>query len=267
MGAGLPYSTAQVLALACHLNARCRGMSVERMFPGNSTCRFCEFVRFVQIVPRSTRIGGLPECIESPDEWLDALLHNGASRSLIFYTGFPGVGGDWWIAVEHCGQLNYWQAYWPIGHRNAVDQHIWRVQYDETDLRPPNGLPVASVAELSEQLSSTLVSIEQFATEHQLNLAARFRKVNHSLSADGEWLVAEHYYTDLDPVGSLSLPARRLLACCEDAYVFGGMGSWNEERIGLEGDASRSYRVLSDQLFELLNRSLCAAANESAPER
>src|SRR5258708_39895994 len=74
---------AQVAALACHLNARCRGFKVEPMLPGNSTCRICAFVRFVQKVPRPSRIADLPECIETPDEGIEALVRTGVSRGLI----------------------------------------------------------------------------------------------------------------------------------------------------------------------------------------
>lgn len=268
---------AQVAALACHLNARCRGLPVERMYPGNSTCRSCAFVRFVQMVPRDSRIGDLPECIETPDEWLDALVRNGVSRGRIFYaprnfplavdrlSSFMGDGGDWWIGIERGGQSNYWQPFWRTGHRNAPEKRVWRVQYDETDHEPPMARPEIGVAELSGQLSAALASIEMFASEHQLNhFAARFRKANQSLAADGDCLAAEHYYNDLAPAGSLSLPSRRLLACCEDAWVFGGMGSWNDECF--EAEDGRTYCVLSDRLFELVNRAICAAVNESAAE-
>jgi hypothetical protein len=46
------------------------------------------------------------------------------------------------------------------------------------------------------------------------------------------------------------------------AWVFGGMGSWNDQ--GFDGDDDRIYRELSDHLYDLLNQGICAAANSSA---
>jgi hypothetical protein len=267
------HQIAQVAALACHLNARCRGFALEKLFPGNSTCRFCEFVRFVQIVP--TRIGNLSECIETPDQWIEELVRNGVSRGVIAYAlpNLPprlarlsahvtGDVGDWWIGVNYRGQFNYWQPFWRVGH-DAIEGRPWRVQYDETNCGPPAADSALGVAELSEQLSAALAAFEKFAADYHLGwLATRLRTANRSLAADGEQLVAAHYHNDLAPAGSLSLPCRRLLACCEDAWVFGRNGLSDDERIALEGVDKRSYCLLSHRLFDLVRRSICAAVND-----
>jgi hypothetical protein len=41
------HPIAQFVALTCHANAFLRGRVVRRFFPTNSTCTFCDRVRFV----------------------------------------------------------------------------------------------------------------------------------------------------------------------------------------------------------------------------
>jgi hypothetical protein len=40
---------AQLVALACHANAVLHDHSVPPFFPGNSTCQFCDWVKFFQV--------------------------------------------------------------------------------------------------------------------------------------------------------------------------------------------------------------------------
>lgn len=46
--------TAQLVALACHFNAR--AMPAEAFFPANSTCTFCEHIHFIR--RRASWLGG-----------------------------------------------------------------------------------------------------------------------------------------------------------------------------------------------------------------
>src|SRR4051812_48247300 len=106
-------STAQMVALACHLNAASRGIARPPLFPGNSACQFCEHVRFVRpeggVYTNDTK---WEEAAASPDEWL-AQYDGRGSRALLFHwtendparpdrrsAGFVGGGGRWTIAVH-----------------------------------------------------------------------------------------------------------------------------------------------------------------------
>ncbi|MBW3624663.1 MAG: hypothetical protein KY468_14755 [Armatimonadetes bacterium] len=52
------------------------------------------------------------------------------------------------------------------------------------------------------------------------------------------------------PEEGYSLLARQLLATATQAYVFGGMGSWND--IGFEGSLQREYEKVSADLYEVI---------------
>ena len=70
------------------------------------------------------------------------------------------------------------------------------------------------------------------------------------------------YHSDLAPSSDLPLEARQLLGAAQLAWVFGGMGSWND--LGFEGPDQQDSNQLSDRLFALLNEAICCAVNSSA---
>ncbi len=55
--------------------------------------------------------------------------------------------------------------------------------------------------------------------------------------------------------------ASYLLDTCQSAWVFGGMGSWND--MGFEGADQGEYDRVSEQLFAVLNETIQIAANAS----
>jgi hypothetical protein len=60
----------------------------------------------------------------------------------------------------------------------------------------------------------------------------------------------------------MSLEAKQLLGAVQTAWVFGGMGTWND--LGFEGDDRREYDALSGELFLLLNQAICGAVNTTS---
>ena len=69
------------------------------------------------------------------------------------------------------------------------------------------------------------------------------------------------YHKDLAPDGCLPPLAVCLLDACQTAWVFGGMGSWNDMMFG--GDAQAEYVRTSERLFLTLGEVIRAAANAS----
>jgi hypothetical protein len=59
----------------------------------------------------------------------------------------------------------------------------------------------------------------------------------------------------------LSSDAIAILDACQTAWVFGGMGSWND--MGFERGEGDEYNRVSDNLFRLLTDAIPAAANDS----
>jgi hypothetical protein len=104
-------------------------------------------------------------------------------------------------------------------------------------------------------LRTVLPEIEAYAREERLdNFADRFAEAGKALSeapAEAPWLKDVIRYTGFDQ--------RQLgvLQAINHAWVFGGMGSWNDT-----GGGPR-YDELSERLFAALNDTICGLANSS----
>lgn len=269
--------TAQLVAICCHFNGRAHGIHAGPLYPANSTCLFCESIRFLR---HETPPGGSAcwnEVATGPDEWLSQeaapgraalLLHGrGEERGISdrMSAGFVGGGGRWHLAVVSADGTSLWEAAWEVGNRNAAEGRIWRVCYRRSAENATFPLPEARSPEsVGIQLREALVGIVAFADDHGVEgFASCFRRAIKCLASDDPF--AEVYHKDLAPPGLLDLPSQRLLAACQAAWVFGGMGSWND--MGFDGEEQQRYDRLSDGLFALVNEGICAAANSSAGER
>src|SRR5256885_3707352 len=60
---------AQFVALTCHANAFLSGRQVPEFFPGNSTCQFCDSVKFLEV--SKTLLGKVQETpvAANPNAW------------------------------------------------------------------------------------------------------------------------------------------------------------------------------------------------------
>jgi hypothetical protein len=267
--------TAQLVALACHFNSRARGLATEPFFPSNSTCKFCEYIRFVR--RRSGWFGKSGTWVTeapTPDSWSTNEAGPGTSALILHQpvddprvsdrmsAGFVGGGGSWLLVTTSGKSSNAWKAAWEVGDRNAANQRIWRVNYglvaEETNLTLPRS---RSLDALQTDLRHVLESALAFAERHRLEgFAGCFGKAIECLSADDPFKSV--FFKDLAPADLLGSTAKQLLAACQAAWVFGGMGSWND--MGFEGDEQAVYDGISEKLFSLLNECICASTNSAA---
>jgi hypothetical protein len=266
--------TAQLVALCCHFNGQARGVAAPPFLPANSTCRFCEYIHFVRQQTRWFGKSAWKTVATTPDEWLlneatpgrNALIVHGRvddpQISDRMSAGFVGGGGRWLLALTADVGKNLWEASWEVGNQKAADQRIWRVRYGLVAEHSVLAMPkLRTVNALCMQLQEALAEIAAFADEHRIEgFAACFRKAIQCLSGDDPF--AEVYHKDLSPEGLLDASAQRLLAACQAAWVFGGMGSWND--LGFDGAEQKQYEKVSEKLFALLNEGICAGANSSA---
>ncbi|HEX5000423.1 MAG TPA: hypothetical protein VFY29_19525 [Terriglobia bacterium] len=114
---------------------------------------------------------------------------------------------------------------------------------------------------LKGSLRDNLRLIGDFARRHNLDgFAAAFDSGLARLTADDPF--EGIYHRDLAPDGALPLAARQLLGAAQAAWVFGGMGSWND--VSFEAVDQAHYERLSEDLFQLLNTAIVVGANASA---
>lgn len=264
-------SIAQSVALTIAGNAFLQRRSLGTFWPKASVFQFCRNVNFVapgqgEFVNTQTALA------DDPLEWFSTLegrcsglrLHvvgrNDPQLADRMSTGFVGGGSRWLIEAVGGAGSSLWEDDWRVWNVDAPDQHIWDVSYhrivDDWTSWPPASRDMLFVR---EDLAAALSAIAEFAKRNGLGFVSSFEAGLAALDADPPSTAA--YHQDLGPPGYLSPPAERLLNACQIAWVFGGMGSWNDgaygEDLRAEGDA------LSDRLFNLLQEGISSAANST----
>ena len=67
-------------------------------------------------------------------------------------------------------------------------------------------------------------------------------------------------YYNIFPENYSSVEYHQLINACQSAWVFGGMGSWNDMGFN-DNEVHKQYEELSDELFNLINLALVIASN------
>ena len=114
---------------------------VPRFFPGNSTCTFCDSIKFVGV--SKTLLGKIreEELAGSPDAWFTCLKAANISAIHLSRTpqnhpkisdrmsaAFVGGAGTWAMeAVQQGGKRAIWLSRWEVWNQNAHERRIWRV--------------------------------------------------------------------------------------------------------------------------------------------
>jgi hypothetical protein len=243
---------AQLVAFTSHANAMLAGASVK-IFPDNSSCQFCEFVHFIR--PRRWFFKTTPVIIaDDPDGWFALLRRQGARGVKLRLRDTSGSGHL--EALMRDGQIERWMACWEVGTRGRPDRRIWHVEYrlgtESIPAAPPLDLDTATA-----KLKTALVRIQNFAYHKNLqSFAETFGIALRKLAGES---APKSYHQDLQVEGYIPSRAVTLLDTLQTAWVFGGMGSWND--MSFQGPDEPEYNSVTDQLWDALQDATMAAAN------
>jgi hypothetical protein len=260
---------AQLIAIISYGNAALIGRS-SSLPHTNSTFQFCNRIEFVA-TQRNWFTTREQLVADSPDRWF-AYLRNQECKGLrLVYlstkdtsvpehmmAGLVGGGGRWLIAADTKDRSDYWEGDWQVTAKDAPDRRIWSVRYRRVAAPQIARRPPAELPEVSRELRGILTEIRDFAQRQNLdNFAKCFLSGLDCLESDNP--LAQIYHTDLVPSDWYSLPAQRLLAACSVAWVFGGMGSWND--LGFAGEDNATYEKLSKMLYAAIINGIVSATN------
>ncbi|MCW5690663.1 MAG: hypothetical protein KIT76_19120 [Pseudolabrys sp.] len=261
----------QLVALACDVNAGLAGS--KRPIADHVAYRFCRSISFATLEEKPS--GEWQETIiaAAPDSWIESLVEKravGAALSLgpredeplaeRVATAFAGGGSDWALEIDLPGNIRQkWIARWETGEPDASGERIWRVTYGciETSAGPPRQPP--DLAAASDDLERALVAVRSFAMQqgHLDNFVETFDTALKCLTAPpGRPAYPLDTYMHI-----LTPHAANVLQAAECAWVFGGMGSWND--MGFDGAADVEYRSVSDGLYVAINGAILTAVNSS----
>jgi hypothetical protein len=267
---------AQMAALVCHGNAFLQGLGTVDYFSRNSTCQFCEFVRFFEVKNPTSPTPVETALTPSPDDWFPLIKKGGAAglRLICDPANRPNIsdrksaayagGGKIWTIEELRpeGRSRYWAQKMALGDQNAEGGRVWQMSYGRIGQGPasppvlPDALPRAHAV-----LFATLREVLAFATVHeQLDpYSEYFSRAIETLSSNGQFLHA--FSRDIAPEGFLQKGAVAVLDAVQTAFVFGGNSGWND--LAFDPDQQALYEEVSDKLFEAIAEATVAAVNTS----
>jgi hypothetical protein len=175
-----------------------------------------------------------------------------------------GGGGRWLIETATEKQSDFWQSHSEVVDQKAPDHRIWgdtvhRVAVDWKP-RPP---PFTDMAKARADLAAVLPKVLAFAKAHEekRDFAEFFERGISALSSATP--LGKSDAPDIDRCESLTLPARQLLGAAGASWVFGGMTWWNDGGV-TDPEANKTYKVLTQQLWDAVTAAIVAGANSSA---
>lgn len=259
-------SIEQSIGLTVAGNAFLQGRDLGRFWPDSPLFVFCESVRFVEAVE-----GGNPEeetlVAADPLAWFRSLakgckglrLHAVRRRREEIEdwmdVGLAGGGSTWQIETVGSQAPRSWRADWSLDRAGSRDRP-WSVVYHGAPPTRPLPPVEADLHRVEQHLAAGLVAILGFARRIGSHFAPLFEEALAVLERRAP--PDRHFLLALGPAGFLSPQAERILGACARAWVFGGMGAWNDGAYeGIEGDR------LTDDLFDRLQAALAAAASSS----
>lgn len=246
----------------------------DNFYPSNKTFTFCNKVDF-HLFRKISFSSKFSEIIiaNDPEKWFEYLKENKCKFLRLYYepsknisspgdhmlAGFVGGGGSWMIeAVIHDHSI-FWVNRWEVTKKDDPKRNIWSVSYAGNaeeqitrNLQP--GLEPSKV-----NLRNALSEIKEFSSAQELgNWVTIFdnaeKKLDNAIADNGE------YYDDLIPADNYSLPAKQLLFSAASAWVFGGMGSWNDQGFS-DNQSNELYDRLSATLYDSIIEAIISAVN------
>jgi len=266
---------AQIIALTAYGNDFLINGNIPHDFDSsNTTLQFCNRVDFREF--RKMFLSSKPKervVSSSPIEWFEYLRVGGCKHLRLYckssndesfaedrkLAGFVGGGGVWRIEAIYDDYSNYWASRWEVTDQNAADRKVWTVNYFMLSERQPTRNLQIDNQLVKSKLAHTLSEITDFALRLNLhNWAEQFEKSSAVL--DSVSPEDSYYHKDLIPLDNYSLTAKQILFSAGSAWVFGGMGSWNDLRFENKKD-SDTYERLSEQLYSMINEAIIAGTN------
>jgi len=260
----------QIITIISFGNEFFKNGKLTDFYPKNSSFQFCDFVDFREI-KKENFFSSKKEIItaENPLEWFQKLKNEGCEKLRLYHqtdkendhqlAGFIDGGGKWFIETIYPNHSDFWIGNW--NHDKNKTEKPWQVTYGKAVGKQPTRNQQFDLKPTRKELDNILERITDFAfKETSENWGNIFEKAKKTLNSENP--ETDFYHNDLISSGNYNLQNRQLLLSASKAFVFGGMGSWND--MGFENEeTNRLYNELSTELYNTMNKSIvCAVNNE-----
>lgn len=259
---------AQKAALTAYANAYLQAHKVAFGLdhPTASHCRSIEFVD----VPHVGSFKGRKMLAKDPESWFAYLATNGVQHLRLHYSSasgegladrtsvaFSGGGGYWFIETVRPAGSALWESVWRVPSNRG--KRIWKVWYVLSKVRPEEIQDTpCSIGDVRKELQQALVDISSFAEKHDdtKEWVSYFQRALDALDAEVDVMTIEVF-----PAGCFTRDAEQLMAASRHAFVFGGMGSWNDVLFGAADEIQKEYDRVSNRLYGAICRAIVTAVN------
>lgn len=252
-----------VIALAAHGTAfLARGGEPPDVL-GMSAFRFCRDIKF-------RRDTGPDGTIAGSSAWFLDLRERGAEWLHLAFFDRPGRlephdaagfsnGGNWSLH-DHARP---WGDEWWIG-RASFDKQTdadrpWSMDFGNNSPAPAPQVPVLGLAESASSLRSAIHDAIMFE-EDTGGAQWRSHSFTPALAALGAEVPMPVLGGNLLPEQGYSQAARQTLAAASHAWVFGGMGWWNDNGFA-DPDIQRRFIDVTRSLYRAVTQAIAASVN------
>ena len=256
-------------------NAYAAGLPLD----GERLQRSLRFVASMTFVMTPQLTGSAPYVVaHDPVAWFDALARSGTRRFSLVHVpragsprerpalaAFVRGGGEWMIAAHEEKLTVSWLSRWSLAAEPVERPRIWSVEYAGCAAAP-------SIRPLEPELGAVRDALDR-ALRDALALAngkpdlrvwaGYFERARAALiSAAPESLLDERSAPVLAE-GMHVLMARQLVTAAQCAWVFGGMGSWNDYTASDDAGRER-YQAVTAALYAAVVDAIPAGVNTLA---
>jgi hypothetical protein len=265
---------AQMIALIAYGNEYLSSESREsrELFPSHSTFHYISDVSFQwgtalnpspkrsEALARNTNTGGWFSRLGTDGvRYLKLDLLNLQDLPSPYATSIFTAGGAWVIQTD---KGKCWKANWSFISPVSRQVKLWKVEYWECD-----NIPVIrdfpDIETTYQDLEASLVEARNFSERRRFGWEKWFGKAIELLHDSSPVLP---FYADLLPPTLRNIKVRQLLAGALQAWVFGGLGSWNDMYI-TDRSVEQEYQQISKNLYEAVINSLGAVTNSTVDDR
>ena len=150
-----------------------------------------------------------------------------------------------------------WYPQWKTG---GPKQKPWLIEYRSLMFPNSHAMPAMPLSVVKGHLRHATLAAKNFSERSDVNASTWTTWFAKSLDYLDSSDPKGPFHPDLLPDTGFSLEARQILASAAQAYVFGGMGSWNE--LGFQQiETQKEYEKVTKELYEAIKLDIIMASN------
>ena len=172
--------------------------------------------------------------------------------AVAFSGGVPSA-----IQVDLPSAYELWVPYWKTG---GPEKKPWIIEYRGQPVPKSligNTLPIS---EAKNKLRKAVTRALELSRRSEFDAGNWTDWFSQSLEMLDSRFPKAPYHPDMLPDAGFSMDARQLMAAAAQAYVFGGMGSWND--MGFENpQTQKEYEEITLSLYDAVKNAIILASN------